>query len=229
MGTGSEIRKYRKGSDREDQMKLIIEKGRVIFSTEPELSMAKLAKRVGLKGASSLYRYVNSKRELWFAIVINDFTEFTDELEMIINDPNMVSYREILIRMCSYFLKFSRENFPKFKVMFLTEPPSPIPKKGEKGAHEQTHEPKGFTVYLNIVAKAQNAGEIRSDLDPFMLTGMLWSILLGASISVSPLYSYLGDDFFMINDEIMKNFGNKDVREILHHSCIDHIQDFLNK
>ncbi|MHA2031014.1 MAG: hypothetical protein ACW99Q_16670, partial [Candidatus Kariarchaeaceae archaeon] len=95
MSTTANTKKYRKGAEREKQLDLIIEKGRAMFSTEPELSMSKLANRVNLGSASSLYRYVNNKRELWFAIIINDFCNFSDELDVIVNNPQNVSYKAI--------------------------------------------------------------------------------------------------------------------------------------
>ena len=48
MSTGANIKKYRKGVEREKQLDLIIDKGRAMFSTEPDLSMSKLANRVNL-------------------------------------------------------------------------------------------------------------------------------------------------------------------------------------
>lgn len=224
MNTSPNIKKYRKGAEREKQLDLIIEKGRAMFSTEPDLSMSKLSNRVGLKSASSLYRYVNNKRELWFAIIINDFCAFSDDLDAIVDKPQNVSYKETLFKMCAYFLKFSRDQFPKFKVMFLMEPPSfEGINKGERGPFELSHEAKGFTAYLNIVQKAQNAGEIRNDQPAFLVTGTIWSLLLGASTSVSPLYSYLGEDFF--SDNLPDSFG--DPRVFIHDQVIKHIEEYL--
>ncbi|MHA2099316.1 MAG: hypothetical protein ACW99A_11550 [Candidatus Kariarchaeaceae archaeon] len=224
MSTTANTKKYRKGAEREKQLDLIIEKGRAMFSTEPELSMSKLANRVNLGSASSLYRYVNNKRELWFAIIINDFCNFSDELDVIVNNPQNVSYKAILLDMCRYFLKFSREEFPKFKVMFLMEPPrSEGISKGDRGPFEISHEARGFTTYLNIVQKAQNAGEIRIDHPAFLVTGTIWSLLLGASTSVSPLYSYLGEEFF--SENLPKT--DEDPRIFIHDQVINHIEEYI--
>lgn len=224
MSRATNVKKYRKGADREKQLDLIIEKGRAMFSTEPDLSMSKLATRVGLGSASSLYRYVNNKRELWFSIIINDFCDFSDELDAIVLKPQNVSYKEILLEMCRHFMKFSREHFPKFKVMFLMEPPSSEGiNKGERGPFEMSHEARGFTTYLNIVQKAQNANEIRGDQPPFLIAGTIWSLLLGASTSVSPLYSYLGEDF--LSQNLPNNMG--DPRVFIHDQIINHIEEFL--
>lgn len=224
MSTTANTKKYRKGADREKQLDLIIENGRAMFSTDPDLSMSKLANLVGLGSASSLYRYVNNKRELWFAIIINDFCNFSDDLDEIVDKPQNVSYKETLLEMCRYFMKFSRDEFPKFKVMFLMEPPSSDSNnKGDRGPFEMSHEARGFTTYLNIVQKAQNAGEIRDDQPAFLITGTVWSLLLGASTSVSPLYAYLGDDFF--SENLPDNFG--DPRVFIHDQVINHIEEYL--
>lgn len=219
-------RKYKKGETRKKQLNLIIEKGRAMFTTEPELSMAKLAKKVGLNSASSLYRYVESKRELWFAIVINDFCNFSDELEEIISDPNMVSYKAILLEMGRFFLEFSRADFPKFKIMFLTEPPGPVPvSKSDKGPFEKSYETRAFMIFMNAVQKARIAGEILIQEDAFTTTGIIWSFLLGAAISVSPLYTYLGENFF---SNILPPDATEDPRVFLHELAIRKIEILLS-
>ena len=189
--------KYKKGIDREKQLDLITKHARIMFAIDTSMSMQELAKKVGLRGASSLYRYIDSKRELWFAVIIKDFEVFTTKMQSIIDDPENVSYLQILRQMCETYLKFSREEFSGFKVMFLMEPPGPIPKtESEKGIFERSHQPKGFEIFMRVVQKGQKAGEITKREDPFMLTGIVWSILLGAATAISPLYNYLGEGFF---------------------------------
>ncbi|MCE7734622.1 MAG: TetR/AcrR family transcriptional regulator [Candidatus Heimdallarchaeota archaeon] len=215
---------YRKGEAREEQLLKIIDQGRKMFTSEPLMSMNELAKRVGLSGASSLYRYIVNKRELWFAIMLHDFDLFIRDLQKIIDDPKMVSYKEILLEMCRHYLKLSRDDFPRFKIMLLIEPPHPIPKSmADRGPFEKDHEPQGFTIYMNILEKAQNAGEIRTDVHPFALTGIVWSMLLGAAASVSPLYDYLGKDF------LTKNYPMEgDPRITLHEQMIQLISVSLS-
>lgn len=218
---------YRKGDARKEQFSRIIEEGRAMFSTETDMSMAKLAKKVGLSGASSLYRYVQNKRELWFSIIINDFCDFSDHMEEIVNDPENVSYRSTLMKMCDYFLRFSREDFAKFKIMFLTEPPLPVPRNDdERGPFEKEHYPRAFHVVLNAVKKAQNAKEIKQDEDPFALTGVVWSILLGTATSTSPLYDYLGPDFYQ--GMLPESMANQDAQELLHGYALQKINLLLD-
>lgn len=197
-----------------------------MFSTEPDLSMAKLSNRVGLSGASSLYRYVEGKRELWFAIVIKDFCDFSDRLEEIINDPSLVSYKKILLEMCRFFLKFSRDHFAKFKIMFLTEPPGSLSKtRNDRGPFEKSHEPRAFTIMMNVVQKAQVAGEIASHEPPFIATGIIWSFLLGAATSVSPLYAYLGEAFLSSN---IPADTSDDPRVLLHELAVKKIENLVS-
>ncbi|MFW9993317.1 MAG: TetR/AcrR family transcriptional regulator [Candidatus Odinarchaeota archaeon] len=219
-------RKYKKGEDRKKQLDLVIEEGRAMFTTELGLSMAKLAKRVGLNGASSLYRYVKSKRELWFAIIIKDFCDLSDKWEEIVNDPLMVSYKEILLEMCRFFLKLSRDDFARFKIMFLTEPPGPVPvSTTDRGPFERSHEPRAFTIMLNTVKKAQVAGEISTREDAFITTGIIWSFLLGTATSVSPLYAYLGENFLSSN---LPPNTNEDPRVLLHELAVKKIEILLS-
>lgn len=192
--------KYKKGREREKQLDLIIEHARTMFAIDTSMSMQELAKKVGLRGASSLYRYIDSKRELWFAVIIKDFDDFTTMMQSIIDDPDNVSYIQILRQMCESYLRLAREEFSRFKVMFLMGPPEPTPKtESEKGLFEKSHQQKGFEIFMRVVQKGQKTGEITNREHPFMLAGLIWSILLGTATAVSPLYNYLGEGFFSRN------------------------------
>ena len=133
----------------------------------------------------------------------------------------LVSYKEILLEMCRFFLRFSRDNFDLFKIIFLSEPPGPLPlTKRDRGPFEKTLEPKSFSLMLNIVQKAQVADEISSQENAFITTGIIWSMLLGAAISVSPLYSYLGVNF--LSDNLPAEI--EDPRVLLHDIAIKKIE-----
>ena len=217
--------RYKKGKEREQQLDLIIEHARIMFAVDTSMSMQELARRAGLSGASSLYRYIANKRELWFAVIIKDFEGFTERMRSVVDDPSRSSYLEILKHMCETFLQLSREEFSRFKIMFLMGPPEPAPKnEDEKGPFEKSHQPRGFEIFMRVVQKGQKAGEMTDTEDPFILAGMIWAILLGAATAVSPLYGYLGESFFSkhlpgLRGDPRLLFHEKAVQTILQLAC----------
>lgn len=190
----------------------IIEKGRQMFSEKGfDLSMRDIAKSLDTQ-ASSLYRHVQSKRELWFAITIKDFEEFGEGMNEIARS-HFGKPVELLKKIAYYFLDFAREDFNRFKLMFLYEPP-----KDEKvGPYEQACNPDSLTYlieFCNLVIKDEKLVNIKAE----ELAILYYSQLLGYAIINSPINDYLLDqksftyiknsdfDEFMI-DAIVQNFS----------------------
>lgn len=192
--------------------KTIIEKGRELFTEKGfDLSMRDIAKSLDTQ-ASSLYRHVQSKRELWFAITIKDFEVFGDGMNEIARN-HLGKPAELLKNIAYYFLRFAREDFNRFKLMFLYEPP-----KDEKiGPFEQACNPESLT-YLIEFCQLLIKDEQLTKISPEQLAILYYSQLLGYAIINSPINDYLLDresftsiknpdfDKFMI-DSILQNFA----------------------
>ena len=115
----------------------IIAKGRELYTIKGfDLSMRDLAKELNTQ-ASSLYRHVQSKRELWFAITTNDYAEFEKGMDLIILKERNLSGLGLLKKIGLYFLEFARADFNRFKLMYLYEPS----KEEKVGPFEQACKP----------------------------------------------------------------------------------------
>jgi len=169
---------------RQEKFDKILDEGRVLFAKDGlGMSMRELAVKAGFGGVSSLYRYISNKRELWFAVVNRDVDEFNSQLEQVMLDPSLVTNQDILKAMVSFFLKFSREEFDQFRVSFLMEPPGSDKPGGE---YEKQHNPKIYQNFLVIIQRGAQANEF-SDPNVILMVGIIWSMMLGAAISLSPL------------------------------------------
>ena len=78
---------------------------------------------------------------------------------------------------------------------------------------------------MNMVQKAQTAGEIASHEPAFVTTGIIWSFLLGAATSVSPLYAYLGEAFLSSNIPVDTS---DDPRVLLHEIAVKKIETLIS-
>jgi len=174
---------------KEIQLRKIIEKGRELYLKDgSNMSMRELARQLDL-AVSGLYRYVQNKRELWFACIDKDFENLSKELDEIesIHKGNDL---ELLQKIGEYFLQLSQDNFPLFKFMFLTEPPS---SNKEKGPFELQCSKFGFSNLINIITRAMESGEI-SKTNPLLLSLTIWGFVLGPAIISSPMFAYFFED-----------------------------------
>ena len=203
---------------RQEKFNKILDEGRTLFAKYGHgMSMRELASNAGFGGVSSLYRYISNKRELWFAVANRDVLKINTQLEQVMLDPTLVTNQAILKAMISFFLKFSREEFNKFRVSFLMEPPEADVIGGE---HEQLHNPKIYQNFFVIIQRGVGVDEF-SDPNLIMMVGMIWSIMMGAAISLSPLYDFMGDK--LIPAEIRQQLGGDPVI-LLHEEAVKKIE-----
>ena len=194
--------------------KTIIEKGREMFAEKGfELSMRDIAKSLDTQ-ASSLYRHIQSKRELWFAITIKDFEEFAKGMnDIALKYPD--SPKEILKETAYYFLRFAREDFNRFKLMFLYEPP-----KDEKiGPYEQACKPDSLHYlvhYCDLLIKEEKLTMIKAE----ELAIMYYSQILGYAVIKSPINDY------MLDQEILKLISKQDFDTFIVKSILEMIERF---
>ncbi|MFX1478089.1 MAG: TetR/AcrR family transcriptional regulator [Promethearchaeota archaeon] len=175
---------------KEEQLQRIIALGTELFLKDGnKMSMRKLARQMDI-AVSGLYRYVESKRELWFACIIKEFEKFSkdiDEIEHRHKGNDVLLLRKI----GKYFFDLGTRNFPLFSFMFLPTPPSSNIKKGP---YELQHSKAGFTNLSKIVARAIRSGEIKKK-NPLYLSLAIWGFVLGPAIITSPMYSHFFEDF----------------------------------
>ena len=203
---------------KQEKFDKILDVGRSLFAKDGlGMSMRELATKAGFGGVSSLYRYVGNKRELWFAIVNKDVIEYNIEFEKIMLDPSLVSNQAILLKMLSQFLEYSRNDFDKFRIVFLMEPPESEILDGE---FELVHNPKIFQNFLVVVQRGIQTNEFSGE-DPILMIGVIWSMIMGAAISLSPLYDFMKDK--IIPPEIRKQLGDPQIA--LHEETIKKITE----
>ncbi|MFV2016598.1 MAG: TetR/AcrR family transcriptional regulator, partial [Candidatus Heimdallarchaeota archaeon] len=177
-----------------NQLMIIIAEGRKLMSESGGIfSMRELARRLDVS-PSGLYRYVANKRELWYAIVIEDFKLFTQGFRLI-HDKYIgtISFVELITKIGVFFLEFAKTNYEKFNLMFLSNPPS---SKKESGEFERSMNSEALDILYSIVSKAVLAKEIINQ-NPKHLTLSYWSYILGSAILLSPTYEYLHSDTFL--------------------------------
>lgn len=145
---------------REKRFNEIIEAGKKIVKTKGArgLNLRALAKELSLSSQAGLYRYVSSKRELWFAIRFSYYKDFLNPFNKIIR-KHQGSYPELFYKTSEFFLEFASEDYHRFEIMFLLSAPK------SKKIGEIEKKASVFTITksaLNIIKEAidaQNADE----------------------------------------------------------------------
>jgi AcrR family transcriptional regulator len=190
----------------------IIETGREFYKIKgDQFSMRDIANELNT-GPSSLYRHVSNKRELWFAILTKDFEEFGLEMGGIAKNHKGTS-TELLFKMGEFFIEFSKKDFSRFKLMFLSEPP--ISNK-EPGIFENNCNPNTFQILVDLVKNVVEENNLKNH-DPLILANTLWALVLGASLITSPINDYQFDNIFQDNKNIdkFKKSINQAIKKII--------------
>lgn len=105
----------------------------------------------------NIYRYVDSKRDLWIAIRFTLYDEFLVRFNKII-DEHEGTYLELFLKFSELYLEFAGENYNRFEMLFLLEPP----KSEKKGKIEQEIDQYAITKALfELIKQTINAGEIK--------------------------------------------------------------------
>jgi len=152
----------------------IIAEGRKLFlKYGPEgFSMRAIAKKLGMQ-QGNLYNYVQSKRELWFAVIQEDFQQFASSMEQVITTHQGTSV-ELLIALAKFYMDFALEDYERYKMMFLT----PAPLSSSIGPIESAYQPLSFDFMLQVVQQAVENKEIVG-VDPTKFTMFIWGIVHG--------------------------------------------------
>jgi len=152
----------------------IITEGRKLFLKfgSEGFSMRAIAKKLDMQ-QGNLYNYVQSKRELWFAVVQCDFQRFASSMEQVITTHQGTSV-ELLIALAKFYIDFALEDYERYKMMFLT----PAPLSSSIGPIESAYQPLSFDFMLEVVQQAVEDKEIVG-VDPTKFTMFIWGIVHG--------------------------------------------------
>lgn len=179
---------------------IIIDAGRTLFYKKGfNLSMRDLARELDTR-PSSLYRHVKNKRDLWFAIINEDFKLFNNEL-MKIAQSHKGNSLDLLKKTGQFFLEFARQDFNRFRLMFLFEPPNA---EDDSGPFEKACNPQSLIQMKLIVEQIIKEEKLSIKASDYF-TYALFSYVLGAAVINSPINAYLLEDQ-TIMDEHFDNF-----------------------
>lgn len=187
----------------------IIDAGRKTYAKYGEgFKMSDVAKELNTK-ASSLYRHVATKRELYFAIVSREFKEFSDDIDQIVSQMVDPTPKKIIMEIGKYILKIARENTEQFHLMFLTK----APKQGAKllgeneriGKYESECNPQTIGALNNLVIQHLKSKNLNIDIAN-NLTFFLVSLIVGAGVITSPIYEHSNEG--LLKPEQYEDFHN---------------------
>ena len=147
-------------------------------------SMRELANRLDV-GVSYLYRYVLNKRELWFAVITQEYDNLADQFETLVEKHHGKSLK-LLQSFTKLFLKFAYEEFPRFYLMFLMLPPK---SEKENGPFEQHQNPRFSQIFNQVFVNVLEEENLPLN-NPELVGVKLWGQVLGVATLNSPIYDY---------------------------------------
>ena len=175
---------------KEEKLQKIIETGKELFIRDGDhMSMRELAREMDLV-VSGLYRYIQNKRELWFACNNQEFEKFSEDFDKI-EEKSRGNDIILLRKFGEYFLNLAKNNYPLFKFMFLSTPPLSTK---DRGPFELQCKRAGFTNLNKIITRIVKTGHIK-EKNAMLLSLAIWGFVLGPSIISSPMFSYFFDGF----------------------------------
>jgi AcrR family transcriptional regulator len=156
----------------------IIHKGRELFLRYGAggFTLRALASELDM-GQASFYTYFQSKRELWFAIVEEDFKEIETKIVNYIENYKD-KYIDLPAQIAEIYFDAIIEDYRKFRLVFKTTPP----KSSKKGPIEQNYEITTIKILEDIFNKAVQNGEIR-ERETIKLAFFTWSLIFGIALS----------------------------------------------
>ncbi len=186
----------RSAEDKQKQMQRIINYGRELFHEHgvSGFSMRQLGRKLEMS-SSNLYNYVDNKRELWYAIVKQDFDHFAGELTSVLAELSG-NFSEILDKLVEQYFAFASEDYQRFRMMHLLSPP--VSEKSA-GPIEISYRPIAATLIIDSVKQAMKDGDL-PDGNPLHYIHLFNAVALGAVLTTSPINSQYGEDFPSIED-----------------------------
>ncbi len=168
---------------KKERMEKIVDKGTELFLKDGQnMSLRNLARELNIT-VSGLYKYVDNKRELWFACQNRAFDQLAKEWDKM-EGEHKGNNLELVGKFGKAFLELSLRNFPLFKFMFLHDPPKANSEK--PGPNELKCNRGGFTNLFKTVSQAVNSGELNTPNSMYFSLA-LWGFVLGPAIITSPI------------------------------------------
>ncbi|MFQ5976766.1 MAG: TetR/AcrR family transcriptional regulator [Candidatus Heimdallarchaeota archaeon] len=204
-------RKYRKrarGPHKKEQLEEILKKGReMAVKGGADFSINALAKELNMS-PGNIYNYVDSKRELWFAMFNDDY--YADVIQIVnqITTNRSTSIVEKISQVLEFFFTFASENYSRFKIMFATAPPPPKHKDAGPGEYERRQRPTALLSFIQAIDEAMRQNKL-PPTNPGFFALLIFSLVSGA-IHVDQLTKddqtlHLGSEFFeFIIEEFQK-------------------------
>ena len=159
---------------KEQQIQNIIDEARNLFIEVGTrgFSMRALAKRLNMS-QGNLYNYWSSKRELWYAILKRDFTDFENEIKMIITS-HKGTVIELLENLADFYFDFAESNYRRYQMMFIIPPPP----AESSGSVEDEFEPQSINMLLLIIENAILELNLEG-IEAKKLSLYLWTVIHG--------------------------------------------------
>ena len=171
--------------------------------------MRAIAKKTGMQ-QGNLYNYVQSKRELWFAVIQEDFQKFAERMKQV-TESHQGSSIKLLEKIAKCYFSFAVEDTERYKMMFLTlAPPS-----SSIGPIESYYQPESFEILLQAVQTAIDRKELVG-LEPLKFALFLWGIVHGNVSLLQPEYLFPQQYARELNyQEDYQSFFMKQIKELL--------------
>lgn len=167
------IKKYLKNKT----FKRILEagKGIILEKGQTGLNMRALGKKLKIE-PGNIYRYVDNKRDLWIAIKYSFYDDFLVQFNNIIENHNG-NYLELFLEFGKLYLEFASENFFRFEMVFLSNPPE----ASKMGKIEEEMDPYAITKNLfELIKQAIEAKELKES-DALKTYYTMLGLLVGAA------------------------------------------------
>ncbi len=154
-------------------------------------NMQDIAQKVNMT-RSNLYRYVESKRELWFAILQEFVEEYNKEVDEIITN-HKGSYLELIEKLITNYISFGSQDSHLMQKMIFMNPPQP---KYQDGTPEMGPIERNYRKLDDVIPKIQEvmenaikAGELISMNAQFFMQ-YFWGTIQGSILILEDMERY---------------------------------------
>jgi len=176
---------------KEEQFREIMNVGRDLFIKKGPtgFKMRELAEILGMQ-QSNLYNYVQSKRELFYAIIQDDHNNFREAMKKTIRE-HKGNQIDCLIKLAEYYFNLAMTNPNMVRMMFST----PAPPSKKIGPFERDFDPhSSFYVLRDVVKKAIEEDELR-EIDIELFSHYVWSVVHGGTVVARNYAADHSEDF----------------------------------
>jgi AcrR family transcriptional regulator len=166
---------------KEEQLQLILKTARELYleSGSDGFSLRKVAQKLKM-APSNMYNYFEDKRELWFAMLNEEYyNDVISELRKI--DTLEISFTEKWKLVVDSYLKTAFRDIKRYLMMFDAIPPKG--KNPDPGPYELQFRPISYEILIDMINQAIKKKEI-NELSPYVFGLYLYSRLSGAVKSI---------------------------------------------